>query len=126
MTRFVLSALLALSLAITACSSMRQSMFGVMDDKARMEYIQDHGLTGQDSVAVAQGRVYRGMPEQHIQGALGSPDRINTNVYESGATVQYVYVSIASAAQRGYVYVNEEGKVTGWQNLHVVPRIHGH
>jgi hypothetical protein len=66
------------------------------------------------------------MPERHVLGALGSPDRINTNVYESGASTQYVYVSMASAAQRGYVYVDEQGKVTGWQNLHVIPRIHGH
>jgi hypothetical protein len=104
---------------------MRQSMFGVMDEEARMEYIQKHDLTGQDSVAVAQGRVYRGMPERHIEGALGSPDRINTNVYKGGATAQYVFVSMASS-QRGYVYVDGQGKVTGWQNLHLVPRIAGH
>jgi hypothetical protein len=105
---------------------MRSSLLGVQDEQARMEYIQEHDLTGQDSVAVAQGRVYRGMPERHVLGALGSPDRINTNVYEHGASTQYVYVSMASAAQRGYVYVDEQGQVTGWQNLHLVPRIHGH
>ena len=119
-------AALAVALTLTACSSVRQSMFGVMDEKARMEYVQENGLTGRDSAAVAEGRVYRGMPEQHIQGALGSPDRVNTNVYRSGASTQYVYVSMANAGHRGYVYTDEDGKVTGWQNLHLIPRIHGH
>lgn len=119
-------AALAVALTLTACSSVRQSMFGVMDEKARMEYVQENGLTGRDSAAVAEGRVYRGMPEQHIQGALGSPDRINHNVYRSGASTQYVYVSMANASHRGYVYTDGDGKVTGWQNLHLIPRIHGH
>ena len=124
MRRLVL--FLVAPLVLAACTATGGSLSSLFGDE-RASYVEDNGLTGKDSVHVAQGRIYRGMPIDHALAALGPPRHRDTLATPSGGVrVEYLYTARANAFDpgnlpRAYVYAQDRA-VADWENLDRIPR----
>jgi len=80
----------------------------------RLQYVIDHPeLSDQDKNAIADGKIYMGMKEEHLVVSWGEPRTITASVGSWGVHKQYVYGSFEYGTSQ-YVYV-ENGVVVSWQ-----------
>jgi len=88
-------------------------------ESKRSSYIQSHNLDDQTERAIRSGRVLQGMPLDAVIASLGRYDRRNVQVAGRSAQVQLVYE--VGQYRHAYVYFDESGRVTGYQNVCLLP-----
>ena len=87
---------------------------GDYEKTRRLQYVIDHPeLPSGVKNAIADGKIYIGMKEEHLLASWGKPRDINKSVGSWGVHKQYVYGYDVSSFQ--YVYV-EDGEIVSWQS----------
>lgn len=101
-----------LAFLLAGCASSRI-------ESSRSEYIQAHDLDAQTEQAIEDGRVVQGMSLDAVVASVGRYDRRNVSVAGRSAQVQLVYE--VGQYRQAYVYLDESGRVTAFQNICVLP-----